>query len=108
MLKPPAYLANEIRERVKQLDVQAVATVKKTSRKIQLLLYSMKVGAAVAFSILILGVTANIGEMGPSQIRQPGAPMVGQDQLDLMSRASNGVTDWMNQFSSMLLNGGKE
>lgn len=67
---PPAYLAGEILERTKQLDVKAQTTVKQASKQLQLFLYSMKVGVAVAFSMLILVLTSTIQQAGLQQANQ--------------------------------------
>lgn len=118
---PPSYLAEEILERTKQLDVQAVVTVKQTSKKVQLLLYSLKVSAAVAFSILILGITANFQDIRFIQMEQPqrveqmseeGGRQEERHQkkdiLDKVDRAADGITKRMNEFANQILNGGKE
>ena len=52
--EPPAYLAQEITERVHQPDVVIAQKAHTTSKKIQLLLYSLKVGVALAASIYML------------------------------------------------------
>ena len=52
--EPPSYLYDEIVERSRKVDVQAAATVRKTSKKMKLLFYSLKVGFAVAASIFLL------------------------------------------------------
>ncbi len=67
---PPSYLAGEILERAKQLDVRAAVAVKQTSKRLQLFLYSMKVGVAVAFSMLILVLTSTIQQEGLQQAGQ--------------------------------------
>ena len=52
--EPPAYLAQEITERVHQPDVVIAQKVRTTSKRVQLLLYSLKVGVALAASIYML------------------------------------------------------
>ena len=52
--EPPAYLAQEITERVHQPDVVIAQKAHTTSKKVQLLLYSLKVGVALAASIYML------------------------------------------------------
>ncbi len=107
-IKPPAYLSEQIFERVKQLDVQAVTVVKQTSKRLQLLLYGMKVGAAVVFSIFLLVVTANFQGMEASLPRPFVQTEARESVPEAMNRAANGVTDWMNEFANQLLNGGKQ
>ena len=52
--EPPAYLAQEITERVHQPDVVIAQKAHTTSKKVRLLLYSLKVGVALAASIYML------------------------------------------------------
>lgn len=52
--EPPAYLAQEITERVHQPDVVIARKARTTSKRMQLLLYSLKVGVALAASIYML------------------------------------------------------
>ena len=52
--EPPAYLAQEITERVHQPDVVIAQKARTTSKKVQLFLYSLKVGVALAASIYML------------------------------------------------------
>ena len=54
LVEPPAYLAEEITERVHQPDVVIAQKARTTSKKVQLLLYSLKVGVALAASIYML------------------------------------------------------
>lgn len=60
--EPPKYLFEEIMDRSKRADVQAAVTVRKTSKKMKLLFYSLKVGFAVAASIFLLTVTTAVQE----------------------------------------------
>ena len=54
LVEPPAYLAEEITERVHQPDVVIARKAHTTSKRVQLLLYSLKVGVALAASIYML------------------------------------------------------
>lgn len=58
--EPPKYLYEEILERSKRADVQAAVTLKKTSKKMKLFFYSLKVGFAVAVSIFLLTITTAV------------------------------------------------
>lgn len=73
LLEPPKYLEEEILERTKKVDVQAALVVKKTSRKMQLLFYSLKVGFAVAASIFLLTMTTQIDQINMQVQMQKGA-----------------------------------
>lgn len=52
--EPPAYLAQEIIERVHQPDMVIAQKARATSKRAQLLLYSLKVGVALAASIYMI------------------------------------------------------
>lgn len=52
--EPPAYLAEEILARVHDPDVVIAQKARTTSKKVQLLLYSLKVGVALAASIYMI------------------------------------------------------
>lgn len=54
LAEPPAYLAQEITERVHQPDVVIAQKAYTTSKRVQLLLYSLKVGVALAASIYMI------------------------------------------------------
>ena len=51
---PPAYLTQEIIERVHQPDVVIAQKARRTSKRVQLFLYSLKVGVALAASIYMI------------------------------------------------------
>ena len=51
------------------MDVQAAATVRKTSKKMKLLFYSLKVGFAVAASIFLLTMTTTL-EQNPLEFSE--------------------------------------
>lgn len=67
--EPPSYLYDEIVERSRKVDVQAAATVRKTSKKMKLLFYSLKVGFAVAASIFLLTMTTTL-EQNPLEFSE--------------------------------------
>ena len=52
--EPPAYLAQEITERVHQPAVVIAQKAHTTSKRVQLFLYSLKVGVALAASIYMI------------------------------------------------------
>lgn len=63
LASPPAYLQEEILERSRSLKVQTAKTVYQTSKRMQLLLYSLKVGFAVATSLFLLSISYEIETM---------------------------------------------
>lgn len=52
--EPPAYLTEEIMARVHDPDIVIAQKAHTTSKKVQLLLYSLKVGVALAASIYMI------------------------------------------------------
>ena len=64
MAEPPRYLKEEILNKVRRMDVQAARKLKESSRQVQLMLYSLKVGLAVVASIFLLTVMADIQNVG--------------------------------------------
>lgn len=76
LAEPPVYLEEEIVRRTKQLDVQAAIKVKQTSKQMQLMMYSLRVGLGVAASIFLLTITGsvqktdlNVSKMPPDRCR---------------------------------------
>ena len=55
-VRPPAYLREEILEKSRSPQFQTVRTVRRVSGRMRLFLYSLKVGAALAVSLLMLFV----------------------------------------------------
>jgi len=116
LMEPPKYLKEEIISRIRQLDVQAAVKIKETSKQVQLMVYSLKVGLAVAASVFLLTVTADIQNMGFGQPQQPQAPTGNQQAVqeeqkgqgaegNLISRLSQGskdITGLLNEFSNGL------
>lgn len=111
--EPPRYLKEEIRNRIRQLDVQASMKLKETSRQVQLMLYSLKVGLAVAASIFLLTITSNIQNMGINQeLPEKQWMEERQDEKERqereesiagkLRRGSREITAILNEFSSGL------
>ena len=65
LLEPPAYLREEILEKSRRPDIQAARTIRRTSRQTRLFLYSLKVGFALAVSLLMLFVLPGAGSRSP-------------------------------------------
>lgn len=104
-IEPPAYLKDQIRERVAQADVQMAVTIKHTSKNIHLLLYSLKVGAAVAVSILTLALTT---VAGPANIPHPDSSPREESALDKLNQSAAIITDKLNDMANQIMNGGKQ
>lgn len=118
---PPRYLKEEILSRTRQLDVQASVKLKETSRQVQLMAYSLKVGFAVVASIFLLTVTADIQNLGLGQTQGqqagqvqelPESQQAGQRQpegreeegniVGRLRQGSKEITGLLNEFSNGL------
>lgn len=101
--EPPGYLKEEVMGRAHQIDVQAAVKLKETSRQVQLLVYSLKVGLAVAASIFLLAVTANVQNMElgqpPSQQAEQAQDRQEEGVVSKLRRHSTEVTGLLNDLS---------
>lgn len=109
--EPPRYLKEEILSRTHQLDVQASVKFKETSRQVQLMVYSLKVGFAVVASIFLLAVTADIQNMDPGLLgnQQAGQVQAGQEKsredgniVRRLRQGSKEITGLLNELSNGL------
>lgn len=104
LVEPPAYLKDEISRRTRQLDVQTVVKVKQTSKQMQLLMYSLRVGLAVAASIFLLTVTTDVGKMKVEMPQNKQDITENRQEresiTDKLNRGSSFVTDVLNQMTS--------
>lgn len=100
--EPPAYLYEEIVDRSKKVDVQAAVVVKKTSKQVRLLMYSLKVGFAVAASIFLMTVATAAWQSG---IELPQEPLK-QNQTSVaekINRESGRITGSIHEATNKLL-----
>ncbi len=93
LINAPGDLKSSIMKRCSQPDVQLSVNARKLSRRTRLLLYSLKVGAAVAASVLLLVFL-------PSSL--PAKPD-GRFSVPLYHRARQ-ITDGLNRMSYELSN----
>lgn len=106
MLTAPRNLKENILDESKQLGTKIVKQSKTLSVKMQLLLYSLKISAAVVGAIFLLGVI----QIDSSQIAQTiNKPIKGQKESTLsvtetLNEKSNAVSNALNNFSSSLIN----
>ena len=91
------------------MDVQASIRIKETSHKMQLLMYSLKVGLAVMASIFLLMVTSNIQdlELDMVQIQQEQREdsenvMKEPGVVDTLKQKSGEISSFLNQLSNGL------
>lgn len=117
LMEPPAYLKEEIIQRTGQPAVQAAVKVKRTSKQMQLMMYSLRVGLAVVTSIFLLTVTASIQNMNlelPRQQERTEEQSRREEQreyesrkkkdgfLEKLNQGSNFVADTLNQMTNSL------
>lgn len=105
LVEPPAYLKDEISRRTRQLDVQTAVKVKQTSKQMQLFMYSLRVGLAVAASIFLLTVTNGVWKMNVEMPRQQNGTESREDKeslIDKLNQGSSSVTDALNQMTDGL------
>lgn len=80
--QPPAYLAEEILERCKQPDILIARNLNRTSRQLQLLTYSLKIGTAVVFSIMML-FSINLTSLKIASVSEPVSVSISQTDREL-------------------------
>lgn len=106
--EPPRYLKEEILNRTRQLDVQASVKLKETSRQVQLMIYSLKVGLAVAASIFLLTITANVQNLEPNVLENHRTEQTQESRereegvVGRLRRHSKEITGLLNDISSGL------
>lgn len=105
ILEPPAYLEDEIRNRVSQTKVQVAEQVKRTSNKVQLMLYGFKVGFAVAVSIFMIAVMPVF--QNTEFIQVPQKDLNEKTFIEQLNENTNAITQKMNELSNIIINGGK-
>lgn len=105
----PSYLKSQIMERTRKLDVQTTisvqATVKKTSKRMELFYYGLKTAAVAAAMIGILfSVSGSGNEMMLDGERKTS---VTQEVTEKLNQGSNRLLELLNGFSNKIVNGGK-
>ena len=115
MAEPPRYLKEEILSKVHRMDVKAARKLKESSRQVQLMLYSLKVGIAVVASIFLLTVMADIQNVGLElkesqrmeqklERQMDGKGQVGREReegiADSLRRGSREITNMLKELSN--------
>lgn len=67
LMEPPAYLQEEILEKSQSLEVRTARSIYHTSRQMRLFLYSLKVGFALAVSLMVLFMFPGPGKAAEEQ-----------------------------------------
>lgn len=124
----PSYLKEQILTRAMDPDVQTVKAVHNTSRRMELLFYSLRTAAGVAAALVLL---FSINRINSSDLFSPVSRQKHfqettesidwtkqeERQTDIydfsqsissgLADSMNGVTDSLNGFTNILINGGK-
>ncbi len=87
----PRDFASSLKKRSQALDIQAVAKTHQASRKLQLFIYSLRVGTAVAGALLLLFALPSLDRPG---LREPEHRFELQDSLNTRS-----LSDSLSEFS---------
>ncbi len=87
----PRDFASSLKKRSQALDIQAVAKTHQASRKLQLFIYSLRVGTAVSGALLLLFALPSLDRPGP---REPEHRFELQDSLNTRS-----LSDSLSEFS---------
>jgi anti-sigma factor RsiW len=103
-VQAPAYLKQQIQERVRRPDVQTALQVKKTTKQLQLFYYSMKTAAGVIGALLILLAVSKADLLPTVTYREP--PSVTTQIPERIYEKGNQVTDWLKDITNKLVNGG--
>lgn len=113
-IQMPAYLREQIITRSKQPDMQVVASPKRFPKRVELFLYSCKVTAAVAASLVIM-VTAAITQNQLNSLPQRDDYCTSQmktTETDIpdtimrhLSNSSQYINGLLQNFSSNIMNG---
>jgi hypothetical protein len=103
IMKAPAYLKENLIKRTKMLDVKAEVQIKITSKKVQLLMYSLKTTAVLGALLLLFSVSNMKTTEYIENRNQMEATSNFSNQL---LEKSNYVVNIMNDFSNQIVNGG--
>lgn len=123
----PAYLKEQIIERTKQPDIQPMSSKRKRSKKLELFLYSCKVSAAVAASLVIIitvsvtqGKIADLPQQDTIAIERQQRESTTNDNLtrehtlseqdfskqskisEKINKSSESITNWLQDFPGNL------
>lgn len=100
LLMAPRDLKETVIADSRRIDTQLSVKVRRYSRQTQLFLYSLKVGAAVAASLLFLAAAPKTVVLPLSQPRAPYESRTGI--VSWMNQESRQIGDFLNQISQKL------
>lgn len=104
MVQAPAYLKEQIKDRVHRPDIQAAVQVKETTKQLQLLYYSLKTAAGVIGALLILLAVSRF-DLIPSISREESPGITSQMPGRIQEKGSQ-MSDWLQDITNKIINGG--
>lgn len=104
LIAAPRDLKTNILKAVKRPEVQLAARVRKTSKRMQLLVYSLKVGTATAVALLLLLLSMNLTNYAVSPDRWSDKETSGTVKDDGAVPLTNEIRDGMDTICNNILN----
>jgi hypothetical protein len=105
MEQAPVYLKDNIIKRTQMPDIKAKVKISSTSKKVELLVYSLKTTAAVLGALILL---VSISYVNTSSVmHHPDKVSTSVNWGSELHEKSNEVVNIMNNFSNRIINGGK-
>ncbi len=111
IIEAPKDLKANILQATKRPEVQLAIMVKQTSKRMQLLAYSLKVGTATAVALLLLVLSINLTDISNNQTQPEGSvtdiSSVDDDYVPLTAVIRNNmdaISDNMLDFSNTIMN----
>lgn len=113
----PAYLKEQMINRIGQPDIQAEKSAKRISKQMELFLFGCKVTAAVAASLLIMVTTTTMQSRLPKDgtFKEPFSYQTEMENIDIsgnimkhLNKGSSDITNWLQSVSSAIMGGNTE
>jgi uncharacterized protein YuzB (UPF0349 family) len=106
MITAPRDLKENILKATKRPEVQLAIKVKQTSKRMQLLLYSLKVGTATIGALLLLVFTMNFSNFSSTENVSKYFPNNTEDNISMTTTIKdimNSISDSMLDFSNNII-----
>lgn len=111
LIEAPSYLKDQVMLRIRQPDIQAVRSIRQTSKQIQFITYSLKTAAAVLAALFLLFSVGQIDlsslSLHTSVISEKEKPSITSQLNQEIQNGSNKIAAFLNQFSNSWIQGGK-
>lgn len=111
LIEAPSYLKDQVMLRIQQPDIQAVRSIRQTSKQIQFITYSLRTAAAVLAALLLL---FSVGQIDLSSLSLHTSAVSEREKPSITSQLNQGIRDssnklatFLNQFSNSWIQGGK-